>query len=125
MPAFREAGEALDAGMLRQTSAFTTHITQATADAANAEASAKRWLMSAGALTSVVGAMLVAWLSRSIRRSLRRVRDVAVSISEGNLGLRNDILSHDEVGELGRAINAMANRDCLRRSRRQIGRAHV
>ncbi|TLY79517.1 MAG: GGDEF domain-containing protein [Gammaproteobacteria bacterium] len=80
MPAFREAGEALDAGMLRQTAAFTAHITQATADAANAEASAKRWLMSAGALTGVVGTMLVAWLSRSIRRSLRRVRDVAVSI---------------------------------------------
>ncbi|TLY98372.1 MAG: diguanylate cyclase [Gammaproteobacteria bacterium] len=110
MPAFREAGEALDAGMLRQTAAFTAHITQATADAANAEASAKRWLMSAGALTGVVGTMLVAWLSRSIRRSLRRVRDVAVSISEGNLGLRNDVVSHDEVGELGRAINAMADR---------------
>jgi diguanylate cyclase (GGDEF)-like protein len=110
IPAFREAGEALDAGMLRQTAAFTTHITQATADAATAEANAKRWLITAGAVTSVVGAMLVAWLSRSIRRSLRKVRDVAVSISEGRLDVRNAVVSHDEVGELGHAINAMADR---------------
>ncbi len=110
MPALREAGEALDAAMLRQTAAFTTHITQATADAADAEASAKRWLITAGALTSVVGAMLGAWLSRSIRRSLRRVRDVAVSISEGNLDVRSVVVSHDEIGELGQAINAMADR---------------
>ena len=110
MPALREAGEALDAAMLRQTAAFTTHITQATADAATAEANAKRWLITAGILTSVVGAMLGAWLSRSIRRSLRKVRDVAVSISEGNLEVRTAVVSHDEVGELGHAINVMADR---------------
>src|SRR6266436_4817696 len=81
LPEFRAAGDALDAGMLRQTAAFTEHITQATSDAARAEANAKRWLITAGILTSFVVALLVAWLSRSIRASLRRVRDVAVTIS--------------------------------------------
>ncbi len=110
LPELRAAGDALDAGMLRQTAAFTEHITQATSDAASAEATAKRWLITAGILTSVVGAMLVAWLSRSIRGSLRRVRDVAVTISEGNLGVRSVVSSRDELGELGHAINTMADR---------------
>jgi diguanylate cyclase (GGDEF)-like protein len=110
LPELRAAGDALDAGMLRQTAAFTEHITQATSDAASAEANAKRWLITAGILTSVVGAMLVAWLSRSIRGSLRRVRDVAVTISEGNLGVRSVVSSRDELGELGHAINTMADR---------------
>ncbi len=109
LPALREAGDALDAGMLRQTAAFTVHITQATDDAARAEASAKRWLLMAGVLTSIVVAMLVAWLSRSIRQSLRRVRDVAVTLSQGDLGVRNMVESHDELGELAAAINDMAD----------------
>jgi len=49
-------------------------------------------------------------LSRSIRYSLRQVRDVAVTISEGNLGVRNVVVSQDELGELGHAINNMADR---------------
>jgi len=110
LPAFRAAGDALDAGMLRQTAAFTSHITQASNDATSAEANAKRWLITAGLLTSVVVAMLVAWLSRSIRYSLRRVRDVAVTISEGNLGVRSVVASRDELGQLGHAINNMADR---------------
>jgi len=110
LPELRAAGDALDAGMLRQTAAFTEHITQATSDAASAEANAKRWLITAGILTSVVVALLVAWLSRSIRASLRRVRDVAVTISEGNLGVRSVVSSRDELGELGQAINTMADR---------------
>ena len=110
LPALREAGDALDAGMLRQTAAFTEHITQATSDAARAEANAKRWLVTAGVLISVVVAMLVAALSRSIRSSLRQVRDVAVTISEGNLSVRNVVVSQDELGELGHAINNMADR---------------
>ena len=109
LPELRAAGDALDAGMLRQTAAFTEHITQATNDATRAEANAKRWLIAAGILTSVAVAMLVAWLSRSIRYSLRRVRDVAVTISEGNLAVRNVVASQDELGQLGQAINTMAD----------------
>ena len=110
LPALRDAGDALDAGMLRQTAAFTGHITQATTDAATAEANAKSWLITAGVVTSIVVALLVTLLSRSIRQSLRRVRDVAVSISEGNLEDRSLDTSRDELGELGRAINTMADR---------------
>jgi diguanylate cyclase (GGDEF)-like protein len=110
LPALHDAGDALDAGMLRQTAAFTGHITQATTDAATAEANAKRWLITAGMVTSIVVALLVTLLSRSIRQSLRKVRDVAVSISEGNLEDRSPVTSGDELGELGHAINTMADR---------------
>jgi len=110
LPAFREAGDALDAGMLRQTAALTSHIAQATSDAASAEANAKRWLIIAGLVTCVVVAALVAWLSRSIRQSVRKVRDVTVTMSEGNLGVRNVIATQDELGQLGHAINNMADR---------------
>ena len=108
MPAFRAAGDALDAAMLRQTAAFTAHITEATNDASTTEANAKRWLVTAGVVTSLVVVMLVALLSRTIRNSLRRVRDVAVKLSKGELGVRNVVVSEDEVGELGQAINDMA-----------------
>ena len=110
LPAFREAGDALDAGMLRQTAALTSHIAQATSDAASAEANAKRWLIIAGLVTCVVVAALVAWLSRSIRQSVRKVRDVTVTMSEGNLGVRNVIATQDELGQLGHAVNHMADR---------------
>jgi len=110
LPAFREAGDALDAGMLRQTAALTSHIAQATSDAASAEANAKRWLIIAGLVTCVVVAALVAWLSRSIRQSVRKVRDVTVTMSEGNLAVRNVIATQDELGQLGHAINNMADR---------------
>jgi diguanylate cyclase (GGDEF)-like protein len=109
LPALREAGDALDAAMLRQTAAFTAHITEATDDAARAEARAKRWLLMAGLLTGAVVALLVAWLSRTIRQSLRRVRDVAVKLSHGELAVRNVIDGDDELGELARAINDMAD----------------
>ncbi|MBV9345784.1 MAG: diguanylate cyclase [Gammaproteobacteria bacterium] len=110
LPALRASGDALDGGMLRQTAAFTGHITRASQEAAIAESTAKRWLLSAAVLTSLVVLFLVWWLSRSIRYSLRKVRDVAVTISEGNLNVRSPVMSHDEIGELGTAINTMADR---------------
>jgi diguanylate cyclase (GGDEF)-like protein len=109
LPGFRAAGEELDGAMLRQTAAFTTHITQATDDATTTEGRAKRLLITAALLTAVVGAMLVEWMARTIRGSLRRVRDVAVTLSHGDLGVRNVITSDDELGELGEAINGMAD----------------
>src|SRR5258706_289623 len=95
--------------MEAQTEAFTSHIVQANSDAAAAERDAKRWLVLAGVLMNIVVGILVLLLSRSIRRSLRSVRDVAQALARGDLQARNLNPGTDALGELGRAINGMAD----------------
>lgn len=51
---FCESGESLHAAMDRQTAAFTTHIVQTNEAAADAAAIAKRWLIWASILTTVL-----------------------------------------------------------------------
>jgi HAMP domain-containing protein len=54
-------------------------------------------------------ATLVVWLlSRSIRKSLRSVRDVATSMAQGNLKTRSALKTRDELGDLGGALDRMA-----------------
>jgi len=109
LPQFRDADNALDTAMLRQTAAFTALITRASEDASEAESDAKRWLVVAGILTNIAVGVLVAWVSRSIRGSLKSVVDVADKLSQGDLSVRHQVTSRDEVGKLGRAINHMAD----------------
>ena len=93
MPAFNTAFEALQQAMLQQTGVLAKRIIAAdeAADAASLEA--KRWLVITTALTGLTVCGLVAVLSSSIRRSLRRVRDVARAIAGGNLAARADASS--------------------------------
>ena len=106
---FNSSASALDDAMEAQTEAFTSHIVQANSDAATAERDAKRWLVLAGVLMNIIVGILVLLLSRSIRRSLRSVRDVAQALARGDLQARNLNPGTDELGELGRAINGMAD----------------
>jgi diguanylate cyclase (GGDEF)-like protein len=107
---FGESADLLDAAMEQQTAAFARHIIQANDEATSAEAAGKWWLITAWILTNVVVALLVALLSRSIKRSLWAVRDVALALSKGDFSARNPPGSHDEIGELAGAINGMADR---------------
>jgi diguanylate cyclase (GGDEF)-like protein len=109
MPAFNAAFEALQQAMLQQTGVLAKRIVAAdeAADAASLEA--KRWLVITTALTGLTVCGLVAVLSSSIRRSLRRVRDVARAIAGGNLAARADASSSDEIGSLARAMNQLAD----------------
>lgn len=107
---FNDSVAALDAALQQQTAAFATHIVKANDDAAAAEAAAKKWLITAWILTNAVVALLVTWLSRSIRRSLWAVRDVALALSNGDMTVRNPSGNDDELGELAGAINGMADR---------------
>ena len=109
VPQFNDSLAALDAAMQQQTMALSAHIVQANDDAAAAEADAKKWLITTGILTNLVVGLLVGWLTRSIRRSLRAVRDVAQALAEGDLTARNTTTGADELGELGGAINGMAD----------------
>src|SRR5882672_1187010 len=109
LPQFDVSASGLNDAMDAQTEAFTTHIVQASSDAATAERDAKRWLVLAGVLINIIVGILVVLLSRSIRRSLRSVRDVAKALARGDLQARNLDPGTDELGELGRAINGMAD----------------
>src|SRR6185369_4597793 len=44
----------------------------------------------------------------SIRRSLRRVRDTARAMADGDLNVQNNIATSDELGELAGSIDRMA-----------------
>jgi len=49
-------------------------------------------------------------ISRSISRSVTRVRDTAVEIAQGNLNKRVEVISKDEIGQLAVAFNEMADK---------------
>ncbi len=106
---FNDSLAALNQAMDKQTMAFSAHIVQANDDALAAEVNAKKEMLTAFILANLVVGMLVQWLSRSIRSSLRGVRDVAQALATGDLTARNRATGPDELGELGSAINHMAD----------------
>ena len=55
-------------------------------------------------------ALLVMPVSRFITKRVKRLQESAVHIAEGELSHRTDVGGKDEIGELGRAFNAMAAR---------------
>jgi len=82
----REAGDALDAGMLRQTAALTSNISpRRPVMAASAEANAKRWLIIAGLVNLRRGRGTGRVAIASIGNPCVRFRDVTVTMFEGNL----------------------------------------
>ena len=109
MPLFDGAFEAVQTAMLQQSGVLTRRISAADAAAEQTSLAAKRWLLITTVLTSLTVCGLVALLSMSIRRSLRRVRDVARAIAAGDLKARADASKSDEVGSLARAMNQLAD----------------
>ncbi|HEY2276549.1 MAG TPA: diguanylate cyclase [Steroidobacteraceae bacterium] len=109
LPAFNAAYDAVQQAMERQTMILARRIVAANEAADQASVDAKWWLISASAVTSVLVCALVALLTASIRRSLRRVRDVAQGFAAGDFRVRAPSGAHDEVGELADAINHLAD----------------
>jgi two-component system phosphate regulon sensor histidine kinase PhoR len=63
-----------------------------------------------GALAAVGIALIVAYfLSRSITLRIRQMKDTAEQIAKGDFARRVRIKSKDELGELGKSLNAMAD----------------
>ena len=108
LPAFDESINALRQSMDAQTVLFSQRIVAANSDATDAAATAKRWILSAFIVTTLVVGCLVAFVSASIRRSVRRVRDVAHAMAAGDLQVRSTSIEGDEIGQLARALNSMA-----------------
>lgn len=72
-------------------------------------AAIKTWIISTSLLAAAVAWAFVALISRSIRLSLRQVSDAARALAAGNLSVRSEVASKDEVGELAGAVNKMAD----------------
>ena len=104
-----ESIAALRQSMDAQTTLFSQHVVRANDDAASAALSAKRWIVTAFAVTTLFTGLLVAFVSSSIRGSLRSVRDVAHAMAAGDLDVRNKGYGRDEIGQLARALNSMAD----------------
>jgi len=60
-------------------------------------------------IVTVAGAFLAYVLSLLLTRPISKLRRIASRISEGNYNLRSKINTHDEIGELSREFNHMAD----------------
>ena len=109
LPAMEAASKDLHEAMELQTVMLSRHVVSANDDAASAAALAKHWIVGAFLMTTLATGCLVALVSASIRSSLRRVRDVANAMKTGDLGVRCQTRGRDELGQLARALNAMAD----------------
>jgi diguanylate cyclase (GGDEF)-like protein len=101
---FRELRDVMD----RQTKLIEAEIAAADRDALAIGGRAQSEIVLAALGTALVVAVVVALLVRSIRNSLRRVRDTARAIADGNLNVPTTVATHDELGELTTAIDRMA-----------------
>lgn len=109
VPAMDAASRELREAMDLQTVMMSRHVVAANDDASSAAALAKRWIVGAFLVTTLATGGLVALVSASIRSSMRRLRDVANAMKAGDLGVRCQTTGRDELGQLARALNAMAD----------------
>ncbi len=58
-------------------------------------------------IVMVLGTIAALWLARSLSRPVRSLVHAAERVGAGDLNLRVNIASHDEVGQLGTAFNKM------------------
>ncbi len=122
--AFSANADTLSAAMDRQTAVLAHEIIESNARADQSTHAAKAWLAGTAVATSAALCTLVLLLSASIRRSLRRVGEVAQSIAGGHLTARADVRGDDEVGALAVSLNRMAENinDMLDRLRAEAER---
>ncbi|MFS2213104.1 methyl-accepting chemotaxis protein [Telluria sp. Tellsp104] len=65
------------------------------------------WLMGLAAIALVLGTIVAIWITRSITRPLRQAVDVARTVATGDLGMRIEVHSTDETGQLLQALRDM------------------
>ncbi|MBA4175039.1 MAG: hypothetical protein C0505_00530 [Leptothrix sp. (in: Bacteria)] len=74
----------------------------------------RTWALQFIAATVLAGLALtmavIGWIGRSIRLSLQRIEGVASAVAAGDLERRAEAEATDEVGRLGHAVNAMADK---------------
>lgn len=108
-PEFVTAFEALGKANDQIAALLSRHVEAAEADTIREAAAAKLWIVIASVIVSILACFFVGVIGTSIRRSLRQVSDAARALAAGNLSVRSEVGSHDEVGELAGAVNKMAD----------------
>ncbi|MEJ1964946.1 MAG: diguanylate cyclase [Gammaproteobacteria bacterium] len=93
----------------RLTAVFSDKVEQAEHELFLAEGAGKLWITVTGILTALIAWGFVAFIATSVRLSLRRVSDAARALAAGNLTVRSEIATQDEVGELAVSMNKMAD----------------
>lgn len=78
------------------------------ADARAAATRAVAGVVIAGALFVLLTIVAVAYQRRTVLEPLRRMAETASELERGDLAVRVDAARDDEIGELGRSLNAMA-----------------
>jgi signal transduction histidine kinase/CHASE3 domain sensor protein/phage shock protein A len=94
---------------------FAQFASRLQAESATSTSTARRngdrakWI-TIGAIAAIVVLLgaLVVYLARSVTRPIRRTADAAHELGQGRLDVRVPTTRGDEIGELGRAFNAMA-----------------
>lgn len=104
---FESVSQALATALETQTDLIRTRIATADQLTHRANAVARTRITSAVILLSVIVTLIVWALARSIRRSLGAMRDVAAAMAGGDLSVRTQVKSPDEVGELAQAIDRL------------------
>jgi len=101
---FRSLRDVMD----QQTKLIEAQIASADLEALAAGRRAKEQILLAAIVTALGVAGVVALLVRSIRRSLRGVRDTARAMADGDLMAQNNLTTTDELGELASSLDRMA-----------------
>ncbi|MDP1647341.1 MAG: diguanylate cyclase [Rubrivivax sp.] len=110
LPQFNAAFDELEDVFQRQIVALRGHNQRAVAHAAEVKTRANLVVAATALIGFVLTAALVGWTGRSIRNSLRKVEAVASAVAGGDIGRRAEIEIDDEIGRLGCAVNAMADK---------------
>lgn len=109
LPAFEAQFERLKVAQEMVTSALTRDEEMVRASAGAERGSARRQVLLSG-IGAILGLFVLAFaLARSIVRSIRGVAKVTHRISAGELDARIDDAGTDEIADLGRGVNAMAD----------------
>jgi diguanylate cyclase (GGDEF)-like protein len=110
LPHFNAAFGELLIAFDKATGALRQLNESAVAHADTVKADAQQQVLATAALTFILTVIMVAWIGRSIRASLRGVQTVADAVAQGELTRRAEITGADEVGRMGAAVNAMADK---------------
>ncbi|MFZ2650181.1 MAG: diguanylate cyclase [Burkholderiaceae bacterium] len=110
LPAFNAAFNELLGAFARQTEALRQLNQGAVVHAEALEINANLAVAGTALLGLVLMAIVVQWMGQSIRSSLHKLRSAASAVACGDLDRRAEIEADDEVGRLGGAVNAMADK---------------
>lgn len=108
IPLLRTSFEGLARDLAQRTARLDREVTAAERRARDTAARARRYLVLTGLAVGVVVAWMVLMIGASIRRSIKRIRELAEKIASGELDARSGAKGYDDLALLSRAVDRMA-----------------